>query len=124
MVRQHVGHRRSREHGGYPQSGDTLLQYFPYSWNYVSMNDDPCLINNYDAASLRLLSVSELTSGRITRDISWLYDLRYSNSFGRTRDDVSDFMLEFYLGFVYYDEFNVPIIYKMGYLELEASKWW
>lgn len=123
VVRQHIGHRRSGDHLGgnnkrYNKSKQEIDNYFPYGWNYVNYNNDSCIVNNRGAQAIRTLTVSELTSGSVTRDISFIYNLSYSNSWNGARGSYEDFMLEFYLGFIYYDADNKPTIYNMGYLEI------
>ena len=124
IVRQNIGNRTSRTHKNdartYKRSCHTVDEYFPYEWDYVSHQNDPTIANGSSDQLIRRITVNELVSGQITRNISHLYDYRYSNSFSQNRTN-SDFIFEFYLGLIYWNADNMPTLYKMGKLEVSSE---
>lgn len=121
IVRQNIGNRNSRIHsrGTKKASKHSIEDYFPYSWDYKGPID-MTIPNTLNDKSNRLLLISELTSGRITRNISHIYDYNYSNSWG-VRACEEDFIFEFYIGLIYWDANNCPTLYKMSKFNVSSQ---
>lgn len=118
VVRQNIGHRNSNSHGRKRSSRHTIQKYFPYEWDYVTSNDDPSIPNTSNDYNNRQLTVNELTSGTLTRNVRHDFNLYYGNGFGDVRENCGDWAYEFYMGLIYWDEQNEPRLYKMAKVDI------
>lgn len=99
----------------------TVRQTFPYEWDYVQhgVSSDISIPNTLSDRENRHIQINELKSGSITRDISYVYDFQYSNSWSKMRArESANFYLEFYMGIIYFDSDNKPALYKMGKIDI------
>lgn len=124
IVRQNLGNRNSRDHISddktWKGSKHFVETYFPYEWDHIKTRNDPSIPNTEIDLQNRTLTVSELTSGRITRNISHIYDYNYSNSLSDRACD-EDFIFEFYMGLIYWDANNHPTLYRMGKFNVSSQ---
>ena len=95
-----------------------VKENFPYEWDWILRGEyhNISIPSTQDDQDNRDITVSELTSGRIIRDVSHLDNFKIGcNSGDIVYNICSDtgWYLQFYLGLIYFDADNKPDLYKM-----------